>query len=86
MVHYDPNVLDAVNPSIWQTVIGFHVSVIVARAEIEGVKQYLLRNSWGSACSLYADSVAIRCDRGHIWLTEAEVRKYVTSAVYLRAE
>lgn len=82
VVHYDARVLDAQNPSFWESVIGFHVSAIVARAEINGVDHYLLRNSWGNKCDEYARDIQARCDRGHIWITEAEVAKYVTSVAY----
>lgn len=86
-IHYDSRVLDAENPSLWESQIGFHVSTIVARADMSGTRYYLLRNVWGPNCGEYAQQVANRCDRGHIWLTEAEVRRYVTSvAYYQRAE
>lgn len=82
MVHYDPAVLDSIDPSIWQFLVGFHVSTIVAKADINGEPHYLLRNSWSEACHYYSDAISSRCDRGHIWLTEAEIRKYVTSVAY----
>jgi len=86
VVHYDPGVLDALDPSIWQTVIGFHVSTIVARAQLQGEQYYLLRNSWGDSCGIYANRIALRCDRGHIWLSEDEIRKYVSSVAYLEGQ
>lgn len=79
VIHYDAGVLHAEDPSFWQTVIGFHVSSIVARVETGGAKHFLLRNSWGARCDFYAPDIAARCDRGHIWLTEDEVRRYVTT-------
>lgn len=82
MIHYDPAVLDSIDPSIWQFLVGFHVSTIVAKAEFNGEPRYLLRNSWSDACHYYSDEISVRCDRGHIWLTEAEIRKYVTSVAY----
>ena len=85
VVHYDPGVLDAENPSFWQSIIGFHVSLILARAEANNGTFYLLRNSWGDDCRIYSDNIAVRCDRGHIWLTAGEVRKYVTSVAYFKS-
>lgn len=82
MIHYDPAVLDSIDPSIWQFLVGFHVSTIVAKAEIDGSPHYLLRNSWSEACHFYSEDIAGRCDRGHIWLTEPEIRRYVTSVAY----
>jgi hypothetical protein len=86
VVHYDPGGLDAQDPSFAQSLIGFHVSVIVARADIQGKRYYLLRNSWGSNCGIYADEIESRCDRGHIWLSEKEIRNYVTSVAYLSTQ
>jgi hypothetical protein len=82
MIHYDPAVLDSIEPSIFQFLVGFHVSTIVAKADFNGAPHYLLRNSWSEACHYYSEDIAARCDRGHIWLTEGEVRKYVTSVAY----
>jgi hypothetical protein len=82
MIHYDPAVLDSIDPSVFQFLVGFHVSTIVAKARIEGETHYLLRNSWSEACHYYSKDISRRCDRGHIWLTENEVRKYVTSVAY----
>lgn len=83
-IHYDPGVLRAQEPDRWKTIIGTHVSTIVAKRLQGGERQYLLRNSWGPNCQYYSDGIYERCDRGHIWLTEAEVRSHSTSAAYYR--
>jgi hypothetical protein len=82
MIHYDPGVLNANTFDFTQSVIGFHVSTIVARAKFGAQNFYLLRNTWGDRCNHYSDSIGGRCDRGHVWLSEEEVRKYVTSVAY----
>lgn len=85
VAHIDLGYFDGADPSFWQSVIGFHVVTIVAKAEWNGARHYLLRNSWGASCRHYAPQIEARCDRGHIWLTEDEVRRYVTSVAYLQA-
>lgn len=83
LVHYDAGVLKGRAAEWVQSYIGFHVSSIVAM-KIEGdKKQFLLRNSWGNRCEIYSPDIELRCKRGHIWLTEDEVKSYVTSVSYL---
>ena len=86
VVHYDPNVLFATTGYFWEKVIGFHVSLIAARADVGGETRYLLRNSWGGRCDYYASPIRERCDRGHIWLTEKEIREAVTSVAHFARE
>lgn len=83
MIHYSPTLLDGRKPALFDGVIGSHVSVVVAKAEIQGVLHYLVRNSWGPSCQNYSAEIAGRCDRGHLWITESEMRRYITSVSYL---
>lgn len=85
VVHYDPGLLDAFDANFSQSVIGFHISSIVAKSTTSGGNQYLLRNTWGSDCRNYAPAIESRCDRGHIWVTEDEIRSHFTSVAYYRS-
>ena len=58
------------------------LSSLVAKAQVDGANLYLLRNSFGSECNEYTESINNRCDCGHFWLTEIEIRKYVTTVAY----
>lgn len=46
---------------------GMHVALLVGKRVEKGVKQYLLRNSWGTGCDAgqYGDN---ECRCGHVWL------------------
>jgi len=48
-----------------------HSASLVGRRWHNGRCQYLYRNSWGRACHQYRQDLS--CDRGHVWLDEAEV-------------
>lgn len=61
-----------------------HASSIVARTLVNGQCQYLLRNSWGESCNGYRDQFKSRCQNGHIWVTEAELRQSVYGLTFLR--
>tara|TARA_R110000868_G_scaffold117600_12_gene312388 strand:- start:10162 stop:11214 length:1053 start_codon:yes stop_codon:yes gene_type:complete len=45
-----------------------HVSTIVGRRCHQGQSQYLIRNSFGTDCSFYLES--LECDEGNIWVSQ----------------
>lgn len=51
----------------------YHSSTIIGRRfnEETGRCQYLLRNSWGTDCSVYPDSM--ECEKGNIWVSEDDL-------------
>lgn len=53
-----------------------HVALVVGRRDVAGACQYLVRNSWGRGCASYSRP----CERGHIWLSEEDIR---SSASYV---
>lgn len=56
---------------------GAHASVLVGKRVVSGVKQYLIRNSWGTDCSIYRSELrgSDRCNRGDVWVSEGELKQ-----------
>lgn len=61
---------------------GNHASLIVARKfnSTTGSCEYLIRNSWGTGCSSYDDT--LDCEEGNIWMPEEYVRRTMTGVNY----
>lgn len=58
-----------------------HSASLVGRRWHNGRCQYLYRNSWGRSCHQYREDLS--CDRGHVWLDEAEVLRITMYAYAL---
>ncbi|KYG63323.1 hypothetical protein AZI85_04635 [Bdellovibrio bacteriovorus] len=63
---------------------GDHSSVIAARKMIAGKCQYLIRNTWGSDCSIYYAKFHKRCEKGNVWVTKEELKESLYSVVYMK--
>jgi len=63
---------------------GDHSSVIAARKMVQGKCQYLIRNTWGSDCSVYYDKFHSRCEKGNVWMTKEELKESLYSVVYMK--
>ncbi|WII71166.1 hypothetical protein QJS83_11915 [Bdellovibrio sp. 22V] len=61
-----------------------HSSVIAARKMVQGKCQYLIRNTWGSDCSIYYKKFQGRCEKGNIWITKEELKESLYSVVYMK--
>lgn len=63
-----------------------HSSTVVGRRfdEESGRCQYLLRNSWGSDCSVYSAAQDIECDGGNVWVNEDVLDHHSFGVVGLR--
>ncbi|KHD89741.1 MAG: hypothetical protein OM95_01320 [Bdellovibrio sp. ArHS] len=61
-----------------------HSSVIAARKKVGGKCHYLIRNTWGSDCSIYYEKFHKRCEKGNIWVTKEELKESLYSVVYMK--
>lgn len=61
-----------------------HLSEILALAEIEGKKHFLVRNSWGSSCGPYSASIQKNCKAGHFWVSEGEIVPNITAVHFVK--
>jgi hypothetical protein len=84
LIHYSANFLLGKVDYFWRKIIGTHVSSIAGRKIEKGEKFYLLRNSWGGSCQYYSPKYQLACERGHIWISESDLRKATTTATYLK--
>ncbi|MEQ1879160.1 MAG: hypothetical protein ABL958_21155 [Bdellovibrionia bacterium] len=65
---------------------GGHASVIVGRKRAaDGTCLYKLRNSWGPGCYGYKAkyNTPERCERGNLWVEEAELNSNLTAITYI---
>ena len=63
---------------------GDHSSAIVARKNVGGQCQYLVRDASGLECSEFYEPYRSRCSKGDFWVTRDELAKTLYSIVYLR--
>lgn len=79
------------NPALGE----FHTSVVVGRRWVNNQCQYLIRNSWGSACkepvksgdkvilgNKYSKHVA-ECVEGNVWVEQKKLSTYLDSITYI---
>ncbi len=71
-IGYNGNLMWGLNV---KSINGDHASPVVARRSVRGVCQYLVRDSFGTSCSIYGSKFSgpDRCESGNIWLTEDEL-------------
>lgn len=61
-----------------------HSSTIVGRKRIGGACHYLIRNTWGSDCSIYLPKHRSKCKAGNIWVSGADLKESLYSVIYLK--
>lgn len=83
IVHYNFQFLYGENPPLIGRIVGLHVNTIIDRRETQdGKKEYLLRNTWCETCR-FDQQYSMKCDRGHIWISEEDIKEEVTSVTYI---
>ncbi|MGE4133538.1 MAG: C1 family peptidase [Bdellovibrionales bacterium] len=63
----------------------YHASSIIGRKKMSGKCFYLLRNSWGLNCSLYAEPYKSQCRSGEIWVERDVLLQNITDVDYIPA-
>ncbi|MBL7664070.1 MAG: hypothetical protein JNM93_02965, partial [Bacteriovoracaceae bacterium] len=61
-------------PTHYLTIVGRQFNDTANRCE------YILRNSWGEGCTNYPHH---KCDKGHIWVPEADLSRHLYETIYL---
>lgn len=59
-----------------------HASLVIGRRRYQGKCQFLIRNTWGTACQKYSKDWD--CDHGNVWLDSDEVAANVVYVSTLR--
>ena len=63
-----------------------HMSLVVGRRRDQKLNscEYLIRNSWGSSCAGYKNSIIKdKCEGGNVWVDESTLKKYLYGITFL---
>lgn len=72
---------DAISKDEYRTG-GNHAVQIIGCRQLNGQKQYLIKNSWGGRCGMYPDSAS--CKDGKVWFGADKLLLYATEITWIR--